>query len=405
MPAIDVHEIKQISSHRSYHGWPTITRRRNGELLVAVSAGRYGHICPFGQVHLLRSADDGKTWTQRMIVNTALDDRDAGVLETAKGTLVMNWFTSTAWWHYLQVAEEKGEVCGGPADAFFAQCQKIRALLGPEIIKSELGPWVIRSEDGGTKWSKKINPCVGAPHGPIQLADGRLLYVGNVKGSTAGKAGSPYGPSLAVAESRDDARTWRVIAPIPVRKGDLASNYHEPHMVETGDGRLVVHIRNHNEQDKGVILQCESRDGGKSWSEPHATGLLGLPAHLLRLKDGRLLTTYGYRHDPYGNRIAVSNDHGRTWSRPIALSAEAARRDIGYPSSIELPDGTMLSVWYEALPCDATPGRRMAVVRMARWSWGVEPAQATQYQRAKRPARKSRSAAPARTSARKIRRS
>ena len=370
MPSIQIHSIKQISTHQSYHGWPTIARRRNGELLVAVSAGRDRHVCPFGQVHLLRSSDNGQTWTQSMVVNTPLDDRDAGILETRSGTLILNWFTSIAWMMKLEQVEKAGpEVCSATGDLFVGQCQKIRALLDRATIDRELGPWVIRSVDGGATWSEKINPQVGAPHGPIELNDGRLLYVGNAKRTTENAKGSPYDPYLAVSESTDDGQTWRVIAKLPVRSNDPTVYDCEPHVVEAANGRLIVFIRNHSQRDKGMLLQCESDDGGKTWTEPYANGLWGFPAHLLRLKAGRLLATYGYRADPYGNRVAVSDDHGATWSAPMTLSAEEAHRDIGYPSSVELPDGSMISVWYEAVPNPATPARKWGVVRMARWSW------------------------------------
>jgi Neuraminidase (sialidase) len=370
MPAIEVHEIKKISSNQTYHGWPTVTRRRNGELLVAVSAGRVRHVCPFGQVHLLRSSDSGKTWTQKMIVNTPLDDRDAGILETARGTLVLNWFTSIAWMVRLERAERDGrEACAAMGDAFVSQCQKIRALLDEKTIDREIGPWIIRSEDGGQTWSEKINPQVGSPHGPIELTDGRLLYVGNAKRTKENEKGSPYDPYLAVSESTDDAKTWRVIARLPVRSNDNTVYDCEPHMVQAANGRLIVFIRNHSARDKGMLLQCESDDGGKTWTEPYANGVWGFPAHLLRLRDGRLLATYGYRSDPYGNRVVTSDDHGKTWGRPMTLSAEETHRDIGYPSSVEMDDGSMISVWYEAVPNESTPGMMMGVVRMARWSW------------------------------------
>src|SRR5687767_5102006 len=79
-------EPPTIISHLpdKYHGWPTLARRKNGELLLVCSGGRERHVCPFGQVHLMTSRDDGKTWTwPRVLLDSAIDDRDAGVLETA----------------------------------------------------------------------------------------------------------------------------------------------------------------------------------------------------------------------------------------------------------------------------------------------------------------------------------
>ena len=88
----------------------------------------------------------------------------------------------------------------------------------------------------------------------------------------------------------------------------------------------------------------------------------GLPSHLLRLKDGRLLMSYGYRRPPYGNQARVSQDNGKTWSEPMTISGDGASGDLGYPSTVQLDDGSLLTVWYEK-PKDSS----MAVLRQARW--------------------------------------
>ena len=80
-----------------YIGWPSITQTRSGELLVVFSGDREAHVCPFGITQMIRSSDLGQTWTDPVTINnTPLDDRDAGILETSKGTLLVNWFTSLA---------------------------------------------------------------------------------------------------------------------------------------------------------------------------------------------------------------------------------------------------------------------------------------------------------------------
>ena len=62
-PKIEVLERRVISwKPPLYHGWPTLARRKNGELLLAFSGGREAHVCPFGRVELMRSQDDGVTW-------------------------------------------------------------------------------------------------------------------------------------------------------------------------------------------------------------------------------------------------------------------------------------------------------------------------------------------------------
>ncbi len=72
-----------------YIGWPTIARTRTGELLIVFSGDRDEHICPWGKMEMVRSADNGKTWTEPVVIrNTPLDDRDAGLLETSAGVLI-----------------------------------------------------------------------------------------------------------------------------------------------------------------------------------------------------------------------------------------------------------------------------------------------------------------------------
>lgn len=133
--------------------------------------------------------------------------------------------------------------------------------------------------------------------------------------------------------------------------------------MEARDGTLLVHIRNHNAQNNGETLQCGSRDGGKSWSTPHPIGVWGLPSHLLRLRDGRLLMSYGYRRAPFGNQARLSSDNGKIWSEPLVISDDAPGGDVGYPSTVEMPDGSFVTVWYESMK---SPAR--AVLRQAKWS-------------------------------------
>jgi hypothetical protein len=361
-PKATILETKVISQQPEYyHGWPTVVRRQNGELWLSWSGGRESHVCPFGQVHSMTSRDDGKTWTwPRVLLDSATDDRDSGVLETAKGTLLVSTFTSLAYEDSFKKASmmaehtDKGWVSKAMPSAQFARWQAAHSRLNDEERKAELGEWVIRSTDGGKSWSNRIPTVVNSPHGPIQLKDGRLLYPGKQLWTGEKKIG--------VAESKDDGLTWQWLSEIPTRAGDDAvKSYHELHGVEAADGTIIVQIRNHNKADAGGTLQTESKDGGKTWSEPHAI-TFGLPSHLLRLRDNRLLMTYGHRRPPFGNQARISSDHGKTWSDPIILSGDGKGGDLGYPSTVELADGTFLTVWYESMK-----EPKLAVLRQAKW--------------------------------------
>jgi sialidase-1 len=324
-----------------YHGWPTLARRRNGELLVAYSGGREAHVCPYGRVELIRSRDDGRTWSwPEVLLDTAIDDRDAGIVETPSGALLVTTFTSLAY---------EASLAKNPR----WQSVQNRATAGQR--RSLLDTWMLRSTDGGLTWSAPYRVPVNSPHGPVALEDGRLLY--------AGKQLWQPGSKIGVCESTDDGRNWRWLADIPARPGDdPAKDCHELHAVDAGAGRLLVHIRNHNPRNAGETLQSESTDGGRSWTTPHPIGVWGLPSHLLRLRDSRIVMTYGHRRAPFGIQARTSRDRGATWSDPIAISSDGTGGDLGYPSTVELAGGALLTVWYEKLA--ASP---KAVLRQRRW--------------------------------------
>ena len=325
------------SPDRAFRGWPTLIRRKSGELIAVYSGGREGHVCPFGRVELIRSLDDGQSWSHPQIVwDTPIDDRDAGILETPKGTLLLTTFTSL-------VYEKQPKYQGFPQ------------AVPPEKRQALLDSWMLRSTDNGLTWSAPYRVPVNSPHGPIALSSGQLAYPGKVLYGSKGEIG--------VSFSGDDGLTWKRFSPIPTRPGDDANEYHELHGVEAKPGHLIVHIRNHNKTNERETLQTESADGGKTWSVPHAIGVWGLPSHLLRLRDGRLVMTYSYRRNPRGNHARVSKDLGKTWSEPIVLSDDGSG-DLGYPSTVELANGELLSLWYEVPKAGEPAGLRTKRFRL-----------------------------------------
>lgn len=355
-PAHEIQEIKSISRHPGiYYGWPTVgINYQTNELYVVASGGREAHRCPFGRVDFFRSKDLGETWTwPRTIFDGPSDDRDAGLLVTRKGTILVTFYADDQYRDLLAKELEcrlRGETPRFDDDKL-ARWQAVEARMTDEDRKKELGCWMIRSTDHGLNWSVKYPTLFNNPHGPIECSDGRLLYPGRNFFQNA--------PVMGVVESTDDGATWNYLSSIPPRRGDDAGNCHELHGVEAADGTIIVQIRNHNLNNLYETLQTESADGGKTWSEIHSTGVWGFPSHLLRLVDDRLLMTYGYRRDTLGNRARISNDHGKTWSEPITISDHADNIDFGYPSTVQLPNGSLLTVWYENMG--------MTCVRVAKW--------------------------------------
>ncbi len=351
LPATHVIAAKQPGR---YLGWPSVARTAQGELLAVFSGDRDEHICPYGKTQLIRSRDGGLTWSApETITDSPIDDRDAGILALADGTLLVNWFTSLAF----------SEGASGYPEAF----QKKWTAYGKTVPQAEqeklFGYWLRRSTDGGKTWGDWIRTPVSSPHGPIELRDGCLLYVGWQWNRATGRSGIKQA-FLAAAESRDRGLTWTTIwqtnaspdllqaeerAALAVALGTNAVRgtlFAEPHAAQLPNGKIVALIRN----DTGAyLLQTDSLDGGKSWTPVRTTPMKGYPPHLLVLKDGRLLATYGYRFPPYGQRACFSHDGGETWDmdHEIILRADAPDGDLGYPASAEIGGGRIVTVYYQ----------------------------------------------------------
>ena len=328
-----------------YIGWPTVCRTRDNELLVVFSGDRDQHVCPWGKVQMVRSTDGGVTWSDpERICNTPLDDRDAGIIQTAAGTLVVNWFTSLAFEAGMSSTWLKSLESADVLRQWALHAEK----LTPEIRQQWLGFWMRRSVDGGRTWEAPVKHLGSAPHGGIELSDGRLLFVG--RGTLDGNL------AMVVEESRDDGRSWEPISTITAHPDDDRTKYHEPHLVETADGRLVAMFRFHyhaspgarQDHKRSLLRQAESDDGGRTWKIAHPTPIQGYPPHLICLRDGTLVCVYGRRIPVYGEYACVSRDGGRTWDVDNEIQlAGALNGDLGYPASTELADGSVFTVYYQ----------------------------------------------------------
>jgi len=107
------------------------------------------------------------------------------------------------------------------------------------------------------------------------------------------------------------------------------------------------------------MLIFPAADNGKTWkylSKVAETGKSnGNPPSLVRLRDGRLCVTYGYRgvctkyryrEVPQGIRARISEDNGKTWGREIDLRNDAKTWDLGYTRSVQRPDGKIVTMYY-----------------------------------------------------------
>ena len=115
------------------------------------------------------------------------------------------------------------------------------------------------------------------------------------------------------------------------------------HRIATLRERHDLHMR---------VERFISDDGGKTWSEPQNLGYHGAPPHLLLHSSGALICAYGRRDDgtrwnDLSERALISWDGGETWAEDLTIFGDGPDWDLGYPATVELSDGSLLTAYYQ----------------------------------------------------------
>ena len=333
--------VCRVSGDFGYFGWPSIARLADGTLIAGASGLRWSHICPWGKSVLCMSHDAGRTWTAPAVAHDSpLDDRDVGVTALGGQDVLISWFTLDSrefWEHYRKT------MTGGVR----AWMEGKLSTLDDATVKAHKGSWTRLSHDGGQTWSAPRKAPVSAPHGPILLKNGALIYAGKRFPEADSR---PIDRDVAVYVSGDQGESWREIGALSCPRGFKWDEIHEAHPVELADGTLLCSLRVH-EKDTIATWMSRSNDGGTTWSDPVRLPCDGAPAHLLLHSSGVIVCVCGYRHEPFGQRALLSRD-GVHWSDELILRDDGPDGDLGYPASVELPDGELLTVYYQRLPGD-----------------------------------------------------
>lgn len=303
--------------------WPNLLILPKGRLLMT-GFNQPSHTTTSGDADCWDSSDGGKKWQLRGTVAKRTDDKSNrvhfAVGLTAKGDLVA--------------------IAGGMGDA--ADKTGKRRLLQPVVTKST---------DEGKTWEKVADFDAGfkhkyaaIPYGTINIGkDGTLrtvVYMTTRKDVTEfNDAGNPF--AAYMVRSDDGGKTWGHAA-------QIGKDLNETSALHLGDGVWIAAARTDDRPapEYGQELkQYRSTDDGKTWKdEGLLSGYHQHLAHLLRLKDDRVLLSYGNRKEP-GINVRLSDDKGKTWGKPKRL-LDLSAGDLGYPSSAELDDGKIVTVFY-----------------------------------------------------------
>ncbi|MBM4045661.1 MAG: exo-alpha-sialidase [Planctomycetes bacterium] len=310
--------------------WPNLTVLRDGTIVATLFNAPY-HANIVGDVDCWASEDGGRTWRKRGTPaphDPPISNRMNVAAGLARnGDLIV---ISSGW--LLEAPRKPPE--GVPPG--YASLVRI------------LDPWVCRSSDGGRTWTidKQAFPAQTAfggppvPFGDIVFGqDGTLRVAAYAKPTGIHKVESAMTPRVRrayVYRSRDDGTTWG--EPVALDDGKSCS---ETALLHLGQSQWLAAARTIGE---GLQLY-ESRDDARTWTNRMRLPADGYPGHFLRLRDGRLLLSFGSRSGvDRATKVLWSRDDGKTWSGPVFVVDY--RLDGGYPSSVQLPDGNVLTAYY-----------------------------------------------------------
>jgi hypothetical protein len=344
--------------------FPVVVKTGANSLAVVFRTGGT-HVAITGTLAVSTSHDGGKSWSDPVEVQPRWDDaRNPAFGVNSKGELVVSYWLARL--HaYREDPQDKGFRWDFPKD--------------DERLKTVPALYYCRSADGGRSpaaggqaWSKPESYLsrlltFASPYGRIITApDGTLLM------PVYGYAREPIADVLDVSillRSSDDGKTW----------GDetlVAAGFNETSYAFLPDGTLLAVARGDTWTYTAIL---RSNDLGRTWSAPErVTRDADHPADLTVLQSGRLLLTFGRRWRPMGCGALLSDDGGRTWNtdREVLLAGDAVEDscdpDCGYPSTVQLDDGHIVTLLYYASGSDMSGPLRHP-------DWGRVSCQAIHY--------------------------
>lgn len=146
------------------------------------------------------------------------------------------------------------------------------------------------------------------------------------------------------ARTTDGGLTWRLVSLI----GPEPAGYSiMPSTLRLAGDAILTTIRHAEPRRTAWIDAYRSDDAGRQWNcLGEVTSNIGNPPSLVRLNDGRICLTYGYRLEPYGARARITTDEGRSWGPEIVLREDGLTDDLGYARSVVRPDGKIVTIYY-----------------------------------------------------------
>lgn len=337
----------------TYEGFPGVCRLENGDLLVVFYAGRdhmdwpHPDLPKHGRICWMRSTDNAKSWSEPKTLIDGPTGERDPSVSQMSDGTVICSYYETTWF-------EQGRLC------------EVRTLRSFDHGKT----WETKPAAVTAPWySEQQKRAVIAKAGPLaQTASYQHPIREKFKAINATTRpvrelsdgtwilpiygqynDEPY--RSALTRSTDKGKTWGDVSMI-----SQEHHHCEPDVIELPDGRLLAMLR-------PCMCQMISDDRGRTWTKPIRL-LRGEAPSLLLTSNNVLLC--GHRERP-GARTGeiLSTNFGKTWSPPRMIDFAGG----AYPSLVELDDGRILCIHYQ----EAAGGNiRQAVFKIDRKHRSIE---------------------------------
>jgi len=280
------------------------------------------------------SDDGGETWSQ---VNLVIDGHDGSYTDRTNiiGTYWLDpegrlhLFTDQSLFHYDRRAGVWEVVCDNP-DAKRPVWSAPRRICDGHVINKPIvlrnGDWAFAAYLNNCGVFGKGAPSVKGAFAELDARRGGTCYVSSDRGKTWQRRGSVIFPGY----------DWQETQLLELKDGSLRV-FGRVYCQKPGDAKKI-----------GCMMASESRDGGRTWCEPHALATMdntNARFQVVRLASGRILFVCHGKPAEGGKdgvgrvRLSayISEDDGETWKGGLMLDETYG----SYPDAFQAPDGTI----------------------------------------------------------------